>query len=54
VDVVLVEVVDIDDVVLVIRFMAMDEIIPAKSLAYVGCATKRTNDERDRAVCPTD
>jgi len=33
VDVVLVEVVDIDDVVLVIRFMAMDEIISPISIA---------------------
>jgi hypothetical protein len=36
VDVVLVEVVDMDDVALVIRFVVVDKIIRARSLAWYG------------------
>ncbi len=45
VDVVLVEVVDIDDVALVIRFVVVDENIPAARLAQAPSPPKRIKDE---------
>jgi hypothetical protein len=53
VDVVLV-VVDIDDVALVIRFVVVDKIISAVSIAYVAFTTKRKNDETPGPICLTD
>ena len=44
-DVVLVEVVDIDDVALVIRFVVVDENIPAARLAQAPSPPKRIKDE---------
>jgi len=53
VDVVLV-VVDIDDVALVIRFVVVDKIISAVSIAYVASTTKRKMTKRPGRFVLTD
>jgi hypothetical protein len=48
IDLVVVEIVDIDGVVLVIRLVAVEKVIPLSRLAWEASGTKRRNDEGAR------